>query len=295
MINHAQTVTDYDGNEYQTVTIGNQTWMAENLKTTKYNDGTLIPLIIENTAWINLTTPGYCWYDNDSVSYSESYGALYNWYTVNTEKLCPNGWHVPTNSEWNILMDYLGGRDFAGGKMKEAGTLHWNEPNTGATNESGFNGRPGGVRNHEDGNFHSIRVTAYWWTSTAGEGGFPYSYNKYLQNVSSSLSTNTYNNEKGYSVRCMQDTNSVTNTLLVKNDNSRISFYPNPCNGEITIVSENGNIASVEIYTIDGKMVLNRYINSQRNALQINELKKGLYLIKIHENGAISIDKLIIN
>lgn len=100
---------DVDGNVYKTVTIATQRWMAENLKTTKLNDGTSIPNVTDGKAWKNLTTPGYCWYDNDPKYYGNTYGALYNFYAVETNKLCPTGWHVPTDAEWDILIDHLGG------------------------------------------------------------------------------------------------------------------------------------------------------------------------------------------
>jgi len=107
------TITDIDGNYYTTVTIGTQVWMVENLKTTKYNDGTGIPLVTDNTVWCNLSTPGYCWYNNDETTYKNPYGALYNWHTVHTGKLCPSGWHVPTDSEWITLTSYFGGMNTA--------------------------------------------------------------------------------------------------------------------------------------------------------------------------------------
>ena len=101
------TVTDIDGNVYHTVKIGTQTWMVENLKTTKYKDGSVIPLVTDNSAWYNSLTPAYCWYNNDATSHKDTYGALYNWYAVSTGKLAPDGWHVPTNSEWTILENYV--------------------------------------------------------------------------------------------------------------------------------------------------------------------------------------------
>jgi len=138
--------SDIDGNVYNTITIGTQIWMKENLKTTKYNDGSSIPLVTDNTAWINLSTPGYCWYNNDAATYKSAYGAMYNWYTVNTGKICPPNWHVPTDTQWETLITYLGGKIIAGGKMKETGTAHWTSPNIGATNETGFTALPGGYR-----------------------------------------------------------------------------------------------------------------------------------------------------
>jgi len=165
------TVTDIEGNFYKTVKIGSQWWMAENLKTTRYNDSTTIPLVTDSATWFNLNTPGYCWYNNDSSVYKDTYGALYNWYTVNTGKLAPIGWHIPTNDEWTILINYLGGKDVAGGKMKETGTVHWESPNIEATNESGFTALPGGDRENVIGwdsgfEFAGIRVIGTWWTAT---------------------------------------------------------------------------------------------------------------------------------
>jgi len=104
---HTNSLKDIDGNSYKTVTIGSQVWMAENLKTTKYNDGTSIPMIPENNAWTGLTSPAFSWYNNDSTENKKTYGALYNWYTVNTNKLCPTGWHVPADAEWMTLTTYL--------------------------------------------------------------------------------------------------------------------------------------------------------------------------------------------
>ncbi len=158
-------VLDTDGNIYHTVVIGNQVWIVENLKTTRYNDGTSIPLVTGNTEWINLTTPGYCWYDND-ITNKETYGALYNWYAVQTNKICPAGWHVPSDSEWTALTDFLGGESTAGGKLKEAGTMHWDSPNTGATDESGLTLLPGGFRGAQGVCYH-IGYWGQFWTSTS--------------------------------------------------------------------------------------------------------------------------------
>jgi uncharacterized protein (TIGR02145 family) len=161
----ATPITDVDGNVYQTLRIGTQVWMAENLKTTKYADGTPIPDIAE---WSNTTDGAYCWYDNN-IGYKTPYGALYSWYTIeNGRNLCPTGWHTPTLYEWQTLMNFLGGYSVAGGKLKEAGTAHWNYPNTGATNESGFTALAGGncAFNGNDVSFGSFGGTAYFWTMT---------------------------------------------------------------------------------------------------------------------------------
>ena len=143
-------IADADGNTYKIIKIGDQVWTAENLRTTRYNDGTEIPLVTDYTAWTNLTTPSYAWTNND-IGNKSVYGALYNWFVVKTCKLCPSGWHVPTDAEWTILENHLGGISVAGGKMKETGTEHWFAPNTDATNESGFTALPGGWRDGDNG------------------------------------------------------------------------------------------------------------------------------------------------
>jgi len=162
-------VKDYDGNSYTTVIIGSQTWMAENLKTTKLNDGTIIPNITNNAEWGSLTSSGYCWYDNDITNKSIS-GALYNWFTISTNKICPAGWHVPNDSEWENLINYLGGEETAYIKLKEAGTDHWGYNPSGpvADNESGFTAIPGGLR-YKVMNiwvFQSLKSSGFWWSTT---------------------------------------------------------------------------------------------------------------------------------
>jgi uncharacterized protein (TIGR02145 family) len=158
------TVWDLDGNEYKTIQIGAQTWMAENLKTTKLNDGTAIPDVVVDTVWSALTSPGYCWYNNEP-DYTTGFGALYNWYAVNTSNLCPLGWHVPTEDEWSVLVNYLGGMDEANAKIRETGTKHWQSVTSDATNSSGFTAIPTGVR-FGDGRYLNLGIFARFWSST---------------------------------------------------------------------------------------------------------------------------------
>jgi uncharacterized protein (TIGR02145 family) len=195
-------VTDVEGNSYNTITIGTQTWMAENLKTTKLNDGTNIPLVTNGTTWGTLSTPAYCWFNNDEASYKVTYGALYNWYTANTGKLCPSGWHIPSDPEWTTLTDYLGGLSIAGGKMKEAGTSHWISPNIGATNESGFTGLPAGYRDKTSG-FLNIGTYALWWASTGINSTD--SWGRGLYNLDATVYRYNYYNNHGFSVRCIKN------------------------------------------------------------------------------------------
>jgi uncharacterized protein (TIGR02145 family) len=191
-------VSDNDGNTYKTIEIGTQTWMAENLKTTKYNDNTTIPLVTGNAKWAALSTPGYSWYNNDSITY----GVMYNWYAVNTVKLCPLGWHVPTDPEWTTLTTYLGGDSIAGDQLKETGLTHWLSPNAGATNESGFTALPGGYRSY-DGKFSNLRSCGYWWSST--EYSSIDAYYRDMYTGYRDVDRSNGNKLSGFSVRCSKD------------------------------------------------------------------------------------------
>ncbi len=210
------TVKDKDGNTYNTVTIGSQTWMKENLKTTKLRDGTSLPNVTDINTWINLTTPAYCWYNNDPGSYKSVYGALYNWYSVNTALLCPSGWHVPTDAEWHSLIIYLDPdailgtteSTIAGGKLKEAGLAHWYEPNGGATNSTDFTALPGGglVRSGiiPIYSFSGLTLNGFWWVS--GEYNATQGYDRLINCMEASIYRH-YGRPKvdGLSVRCIRD------------------------------------------------------------------------------------------
>ena len=197
----AGTVVDADGNLYASVTIGTQVWMRENLRTTKYNDGTSISLVSDNTTWSSLTTAAYCWYNNDEAGNKVDYGALYNRH-VNTAKLCPAGWHVPTLNNWITLENYLGGLSIAGGKLKEIGTWHWTAPNTGATNESGFTAFPGGYRNSA-GQFLNMGTYATFWTSDNYSS--TYGWHVYLNTNNAGVTHGDLSFKAGASVRCVKD------------------------------------------------------------------------------------------
>jgi uncharacterized protein (TIGR02145 family) len=159
-------VADVDGNTYKTVTLGTQVWMAENLKTKSYSNSVLIGTTNTPTTNISLeATPKYQWAYDGIESNVAIYGRLYSWYAVtDSRNICPTGWHVPTDEEWETLKSYLGGELIAGGKLKETGTAHWQSPNTGATNETGFSALPDGYRNYSS--FVSIQLTCYFWSSS---------------------------------------------------------------------------------------------------------------------------------
>jgi uncharacterized protein (TIGR02145 family) len=195
-----------DGKVYKTVVIGTQTWMAENLKATKYNDGKPIPFATVDPNWPSNRKPGYCWYDNDEAKYKNTYGALYNYFTVSNDNLCPIGWSVPGKADWKILEEYLYNDndedDMEGGRIKEAGTLHWAAPNTGANNISGFTALPGGGRNAE-GAFGKIGYSAYFWCS---DGYSPIEGLAFgISHDDSKITQFPDNKANCFSVRCIKD------------------------------------------------------------------------------------------
>jgi uncharacterized protein (TIGR02145 family) len=221
------TVYDIEGNAYKTVTINNKKrtggdfgladdkastrWMAENLRTTTFNDGTPITIITDKTAWTRTwvnETPGVCWYDNNIFN-RYTYGSFYNGYAVLKEKLCPDGWRIPTRSDWDWLTEALGGSDIAGGKMKEVGTAHWTPPNAGATNSSGLTVLGSGYR-YDAGDWHAFGYRAYWWTSTTYDGT-PGSVWLWFNGPeitgagAKSGNQDVYHILKGYSIRCVKD------------------------------------------------------------------------------------------
>ena len=196
------TVTDIDGNVYHTVTIGKQIWMLENLRTTRYNDGTSIPYVSDGTQWSNLSTPGYCWYNNDMTTYKNAYGAMYNWFAANNSKLAPTGWHIPAQAEMDTLAAYLGGYSVAASKLKETGTLHWISENADATNTSLFTALPGGYRSGSTGDCHNLGTFGVYWSTTdvIGNGG-----RLIMTNTSSAAGFAGDLKRNGFSVRCIKD------------------------------------------------------------------------------------------
>ena len=256
-------VTDVEGNVYKTVQIGNQTWMAKNLKTTKYKDGTPIPLVTDNELWGSLVSPAYCWFNNDT-SFKDIYGALYNGFAVSTGNLCPTGWHVPINTEWTSIFDYLGCLNECGGMLKETGTTHWIGPNSDATNESGFTALPGSYRtvNGFDTRFGQ---NALWWTSTediqtawcyyADGGGF------HITNETKKL---------GCSVRCLMDEKDSTSQIDLQR--GLVAYYP--FNGNANDESGYGHNGTVNGATLTndrfGHMANAYYFNGQGNYISVD-------------------------
>ncbi|MDP8267911.1 MAG: fibrobacter succinogenes major paralogous domain-containing protein [Candidatus Tenebribacter davisii] len=206
------TITDIDGNVYQTVIIGNQEWMSENLKVTHYRNGDPIPHLTDNTDWISTNDGAYCVYDN-ITSNSNTYGYLYNWFAIDTDNLAPEGWHIPSEEEWLELIGNIeGGSHIVGGKIKSTGTIEegnglWYSPNTGATNESGLTAFPSGYRS---GSTHSfplgyygwIGSRCYFWSSNSNNSDGLYLY---LKHDNSEITSSYSDKNNGISIRCVKD------------------------------------------------------------------------------------------
>jgi uncharacterized protein (TIGR02145 family) len=199
-------ITDADGNVYSSVTIGTQEWMSENLRTTKYSDGTAIPNVTSNSDWRSLSTGAWCHADNDSSQYEAMYGKLYNWYAVNTNKLCPTGWHVPTEAEWDVLTDYLTANGHSGseGTALKA-TSGWNDYNGqsgNGTDDYGWLGLPGGNR-ASSGDFGNIGNSGRWWSSS--QSITHDAWIRYLSGSNDAVDAGYVDLRSGFSVRCLRD------------------------------------------------------------------------------------------
>jgi uncharacterized protein (TIGR02145 family) len=194
---------DLNSYDYTVVKIGEQFWLSENLKSTFYNNGEGIPMVVDNTDWLGLTTGACCYYEFVSNNHL-TYGMMYNWHAIATDNICPPGWHVPTENEWLTLSDYLGEMSQAGGKMKEAGLEHWSSPNTGASNSSGFTALPGGYRDGTlNGGFYNLGTFAYFWASTAINASNAYVH--ILFHDEGSMYRTTMNKNMAFSVRCIKN------------------------------------------------------------------------------------------
>jgi uncharacterized protein (TIGR02145 family) len=290
-------VTDIDGNRYNSVIIGTQEWMKENLNVSKYTDGTPIPQVTDASQWSNLTTGAWCYYNNDPAN-GAIYGKLYNWYAFagihdndpNTpnKTLAPNGYRIPSNNEWNTFISYIGNPTIAGGFMKSTGNIQlntglWESPNTGAygysaNNQSGFTGFPGGYRLSNGWQFSEISYRGCWWSlsenSTFAGGAF---YFYLLHNYSDVITT--YNPKtRGFSVRCLRDS-SLSNSTF---NSSSLKLYPNPV-VSILNVKTDYNLINQPYTIIDGlgRVVLKGELNEVESTINVEHLSKGIYYLKV--------------
>lgn len=268
----SQTVTDVDGNTYNTVSIGNQIWLTENLKTTKFNNQDPIPLITDNTLWSTQTEAAYCSYQNDNLL-ANVYGNLYNWHVLNDiRNVCPSGYHVPSILDWEALIDFLGGAAVAGGKLKEAGLAHWIDPNTGATNSSGFTLLPSGWRAHNNGFYENLTYMAYQWSSTSIDA-----LNASIMLVgfdSESCLTSESHKLTGLPIRCLKE---ETSSIMENQDHLPIMVFPNPAKNVITIESKQ-NI-EIEIYSIEGQKIKSVKLINNKTDIDVLDLASGVYIL----------------
>ena len=285
----AQTVQDIDGNVYNTVTIGTQVWMKENLKVTHYRNGDIIPNDTSTALWAGLSTGARCYYNNDSATNKNVYGGLYNWYCVNdVRKLCPLYWHVPSDLEWTTLTTFLSGETVAGGKMKETGTNHWLTPNTGATNESNFTALPGGYR-FSDGTFYLIGLFSNWWSSSNFDNTNV--WYRYIYFSGSDVGRDVYGKNIAFSIRCLWDT--LTTQIKEINYQEGIKIYPNPAIDRLSVdCAVNQNI-KIQIFNIIGDCVFQSVLTGKTNEIDIGSLTSGIYVIRLTGADVIFQRKLI--
>ena len=273
----AQTVTDIDGNIYNTITFGTQIWTKENLKTTRFTNGDSIAttsLPINNDS-----TSIFQWAYNQDSLIIPVYGRLYTWYAVtDSRNVCPTGWHVPSEAEWITLANFLGGDTLAGDKMKETGTTHWLNTSNMVTNSSDFTALPGGMRGNPTG-FNGITTKGAFWSSTSwGTMVFPRAYTYSLQSTSSALHQSVSVANCGYAVRCVKDLTTGTQNLIPEDE---IKIYPNPTNGKITISLKEIKNSNAFIYDKNGKLIFQQPLTHKTNLIDVNFLPVGVYVIKV--------------
>jgi len=276
-----ETVTDYDGNVYHTVSIGQQVWLQENLKSLHYSDGTEIPGVVA--------------YNNDD-SLGAIYGLLYHWnaamnnsVTPGAQGVCPCSCHVPTDQEWTILENYLGGSAIAGGKMKEAGTEHWQSPNTGATNSSGFTGLPAGEFDayYNPNKFWLLHLAAVFWTST--QSNQAQAWERYLTHDNAASGRLAWYKVMKYSIRCIKDLpTGIENETNYHNGYQLNQNYPNPFNPSTTLsfVIGHSSFVSLIIYDVLGNEVItlvDEYKPAGNYEIEFNasSLPSGIYFYQL--------------
>ena len=272
---NGQTVTDYDGNVYDTVTIGTQVWLRENLKVTHFRNGDAIHNITDSIEWVLTTSPGRCDYHNNPDN-SIIYGILYNYYVgADSRGLCPTDWHVPGEDDWLKLVTYLGGYPVGGGAMKEAGTTHWIGPNNFATNSSGFTALPAGVNSglaifSGQGNYAS-----FWGAEPTSPTG---AHCWFLMDAYGTITRSNYSDQNGFSIRCILDY--PTGIGSVKNSDG-ISISPNPATDRITITFPFPGGEELSLVNLTGQCVLQQVLRSGKTEVDVSTLAKGIYIVKI--------------
>lgn len=273
----AQPVFDADGNSYDTVVIGTQTWITKSLRTTHFSNGDLIPTTVPvNLVITSEINPIYQWSYNGIDSLTTYYGRLYTgWVATDSRNVCPVNYHVPTSAEFNTLINYLGGSAVAGGKLKETGIVHWNAPNSDATNESGFTSVGNGNRNLV-GTFNDMNLVSDMWSTTQGVNG---AWDCDIHAENPTTTSNDDPKEFGFAIRCVKD-----NPLSIDETNLKsepiISIYPNPANQFLAVNSTNQNNLTYTILSIHGEVVGQGQLVFGTNQINLDELVEGVYIIR---------------
>lgn len=289
----AQTVVDIDGHSYPTVIIGTQEWMAENLRSTRYQNGDTIPNVTASLVWDDLTTGGRCYYDNDSAQYAATYGALYNWYAMTDPRNpCPEGWHVPNDHEWDVLAYYLDptvdpltnnytGTD-VGGQLREAGTAHWDPPNVAGSNSSGFTALPGGER-FGGGQFHYLHTEGVWWTSSQGNAA-NHGWYRHLHTLLPGIQAITYFKLNGMACRCISDLS--TSTAPVRDGPSPMRLYPVPVADRLCVTGLPASPCNAQVLDLFGQRVAQHTVRDGSACIDIKDLAPGVYVLRIAGAGS---------
>lgn len=283
LMTKAQTVTDVDGNMYHTVTIGDQTWMQENLKTTHFNNGLAIPT---TTSPINNEPDKiYQWSYNDDTTYASEYGRLYTWNVArDTINVCPEGWHVPDMDEWETLREYLGGEAVAGGRMKEPGLAHWSQTDSTVDNASGFTGLGSGFRGNPSG-FRNLLEFGGFWTSTpfGSSETFPRGAYVLLDAKDSSFKNSVAVANVGLPIRCLKD--AVSSSHVVMNQTYTISLTPNPASDRLTLhMPKDGNYR-INIFNEQGQLMHRQEVAGKETDIDITRYPSGTYLLEVNSAG----------
>ncbi|MCC5917565.1 MAG: T9SS type A sorting domain-containing protein [Cryomorphaceae bacterium] len=283
-------ITDIDGNVYPTVIIGTQEWMAENLRTSRLRNGVEIPNITNARHWTDTLVPAFCWYNNDSATHHVPYGKMYNGYAALDTLICPPGWYVPTTANWDQMVQELGGTAVAGGKLKQAGFQHWDQPNTGADNSSGFTALPIGFRSNVDGTFNFKGARAGWFVRS-GQRDVEF---RWVSWSLASAGSGPMAPNAGLAIRCFR------NLRISVPDNPSpeiIEVYPNPSKGVFQIRLPNDQkTTEVRVHNLEGKMVFQTQTND-KSVLEIDlgNLSAGNYVLEIISEGNSVIKRLILN
>jgi uncharacterized protein (TIGR02145 family) len=304
----AQTIVDFDGNIYNTVTIGNQVWMKENLKVTHYNNGNSIPNITSDQLWTTNAIGARCYYNNDSITYSAVYGCLYNFEVAADSNTCPSGWHVASNSDWYKAEKYIDSSvdtsymysgwagTFIGGSLKESGTVNWYSPNTGATNSTGFSALPGSFRQASGPFFLDcngdpyVGSFGYYWTSTylSNFQGTDYAAGRYFDYNYSQLHHNSRDVRDGLAIRCVSNSPASLNEPDFA---QAITLYPNPAVENITIDID--QMATIEIVNMFGQVVYRSNSQIGKTTIDISFLSQGVYMVQLTGENWVASSKFI--